>query len=250
MITSKDNQQIKDLKKLQEKRFRMRRKQFVAEGEDLIGAALAAGWVPDRIFHAPDAPEWISEQPSAWAVEYDVLADASGLGSGTRAIAVFDEVEPADDPEIGELALYVEGASDPGNVGTLIRSAAAFADSPVLLAAGCAEPWSPKALRAGMGATFAQPPVVDAVLPDSGATIVALDGSGDIAIADVEVEGPVVVCVGAEREGLSNETLDRADLIACIPMLETGPESLNVAMAATVALYQLAGIPQPTENQA
>lgn len=248
MITSKDNQQIKDLKKLQEKRFRMRRKQFVAEGEDLIAAALAAGWVPDRIFHAPDAPEWMAEQPSAWAVEYAVLADASGLGSGTRAIAVFDEAENGD-PEIGDLALYVEGVSDPGNVGTLIRSAAAFSDSPVLLATGCAEPWSPKALRAGMGATFAQPPVVDAELPDSGVTIIALDGSGDIEIADVDVEGPVVICAGAEREGLAPETLERADLVACIPMLETGPESLNVAMAATVALYQLAGITQSTENQ-
>ncbi|MBJ7353654.1 MAG: RNA methyltransferase [Thermoleophilaceae bacterium] len=249
MITSKDNQQIKDLKKLQEKRFRMRRKQFVAEGEDLIAAALAAGWVPDRIFHAPDAPEWIAEQPSAWAVEYGVLAEASGLGSGSRAIAVFDEAESGD-VEIGQLALYVEGVSDPGNVGTLIRSAAAFSDSPVLLGPGCAEPWSPKALRAGMGATFANPPVIEATLSYPGVTIVALDGSGDIEIADVDVEGPVVICAGAEREGLAPETLERADLVACIPMLETGPESLNVAMAATVALYQLAGITNSTEKQA
>jgi TrmH family RNA methyltransferase len=249
MINSRDNQQIKDLKKLQEKRFRMRRKQFIAEGEDLIAAALAAGWVPDRIFHAPDAPDWITEQPMSWAVEYGLLADASALGSGSRAIAVFDEAENSE-PEIGKLALFVEGASDPGNVGTLIRSAAAFADSPVMLATGCAEPWSPKALRAGMGATFAQPPVVDAVLPESGATIIALDGSGDIEIADVEVEGPVVLCAGAERDGLTTATLERADLVACIPMLDTGPESLNVAMAATVALYQLAGITKSTENQA
>jgi RNA methyltransferase, TrmH family len=248
VINSRDNQQIKDLKKLQEKRFRMRRKQFVAEGEDLIAAALAAGWEPDRIFHAPDAPGWIAEQPSAWAVEYGLLADASGLGSGTRAIAVFDEAE-ATEPDLGTLALYVEGVADPGNVGTLIRSAAAFSDSPVLLASGCAEPWSPKALRAGMGATFARPPVVDAALPESGATIIALDGSGDIEIADVEVEGPIVICAGAERDGLAAETLERADLVACIPMLESGPESLNVAMAATVALYQLAGITQSTENQ-
>lgn len=241
MITSKDNQQIKDLKKLQEKRFRSRRKQFVAEGEDLVAAALAAGWVPDRIFHAPDAPEWVGEQPSAWEVDYAVLADASGLGSGTRTIAVFDDIE-AQEIEIGELALYVEGIADPGNIGTLIRSAAAFSDSPVLLGPGCAEPWSPKALRAGMGATFVKPPVTDAVLPESGATVIALDGSGDIEIGDVEVEGPVVVCAGAERDGLSEETLARADLVARIPMREGGPESLNVAMAATVALYQLAGI--------
>lgn len=240
MITSKDNQQIKDLKKLQEKRFRLRRKQFVAEGEDLIAAALAAGWSPERIFHAPDAPDWVGEQDSAWAVDYSVLAEVSGLGSGSRAIAVFNDLEPRD-LELGKLALYVEGVSDPGNVGTLIRSAAAFADTPVLFAPECAEPWSPKALRAGMGATFAAPPFTDAQLPDE-ATIVALDGSGDIDIADVEVEGPVVVCAGAERDGLSAETIARADAVARIPMREDGPESLNVAMAATVALYQLAGL--------
>jgi TrmH family RNA methyltransferase len=162
---------------------------------------------------------------------------------------VFDEYE-ADEYELGDLTLYVEGVADPGNLGTLIRSAGAFSDSPVLLAEGCAEPWSPKALRAGMGATFTNPPVSDAVLPESGATIIALDGTGDIEIADVEVEGPVVICAGAEREGLAAATLERADLVARIPMLETGPESLNVAMAATVALYQLAGITQSTENQA
>jgi TrmH family RNA methyltransferase len=241
MITSKDNQQIKNLKKLQERRFRARRGQFVAEGEDLVLAALAAGWTPERIFHAPDAPEELIAHPAAWAVEYDVLASASGLGSGSRAIAVFAEPEDGEF-ELGSLTLFVEGVSDPGNVGSLIRSAAAFCDSPVLLAPGCAEPWSPKALRAGMGATFAHPPITDAMLPGSGAAIVALDGAGEIELADVELDGPVVVCAGAERDGLSGETLERADLIARIPMLESGPESLNVAIAASIALYELAGI--------
>lgn len=241
MITSKDNPQIKELKKLQERRFRARRGQFVAEGEDLIEAALAAGWEPQRIFHAPDAPEQLAGHANAWAVEYDVLASASGLGSGSRAIAVFEEPSPLV-PVLGQLTLYVEGVSDPGNIGTLIRSAAAFSDAQVLLAPGCAEPWSPKALRASMGAAFARPPVADAELPIGEATLVALDGSGEIEIADIDLDGPVVVCAGAERDGLSSETLERADLVARIPMRVGGPESLNVAMAATVALYELAGI--------
>jgi TrmH family RNA methyltransferase len=241
MITSKDNPQIKELKKLQEKRFRSRRGQFAAEGEDLVAAALEAGWVPERIFHTPDAPEELQAHEKAWAVDYEVLTNATSLGSGARAVAVFEQVE-ASGLELGQLTLYVEGVSDPGNVGTMIRSAAAFSDSPVLLGPGCAEPWSPKALRAAMGATFAIPPVEGAELPEAGATIVALDGSGDIDIADVEIEGPVVICAGAERDGLSAETLARAELIARIPMRAGGPESLNVAMAATIALHQLAGI--------
>lgn len=241
MITSKDNPQIKELKKLQEKRFRSRRGHFAAEGEDLVAAALASGWVPERIFHTPDAPDDLRAHEAAWEVDYDVLSSATALGSGARAVAVFEQVDAAG-IELGELTLFVEGVSDPGNIGTLIRSAAAFCDSPVLLGAGCAEPWSPKALRAGMGATFQWPPVEGAELPQSGATVVALDGGGDIAIQDVEIEGPVVICAGAERDGLSDETLARADIVACIPMRAHGPESLNVAMAATVAMYQLAGI--------
>lgn len=241
MITAKDNPQIKELKKLQEKRFRTRRGLFAAEGEDLVLSALAAGWSPQRIFCAPDAPQELLAHENAWEVEYGLLASATALGSGARAVAVFEQTAP-EQGELGELALFVEGVADPGNVGTLLRSAAAFSDSPVLLGPGCAEAWSPKALRAAMGATFARPPIADAELPASGATVVALDAGGDIAIEDVELDGPVVICAGAEREGLSPETLARADVLARIPMRADGPESLNVAMAATIALHALAGI--------
>lgn len=241
MITSKDNPQIKELKKLQEKRFRLRRGLFAAEGEDLVMTALTAGWVPQRIFHTPDAPEELCEHEAAWEVSYEVLSGASTLGSGSRAIAVFAEAEPTE-AVLGKLALYVEGVADPGNIGTLVRAAAAFADSPVLLAPGCADPWSPKALRAGMGATFVNPPVIDAALPQPAGTLVALDGAGERALDSVAVDGQVVICAGAERAGLSEATLARADVVAKIPMRSGGPESLNVAMAATIALYQLAGI--------
>lgn len=241
MITAKDNPQIKELKKLQEKRFRVRRGVFAAEGEDLVIAALDAGWTPERIFHTEDAPEAVREHAAAWAVDYDVLASATALGSGARVVAVFALPE-AREPVLGQLNLYLEGIADPGNVGTLIRSAAAFCDAPVMLGAGCAEAWSPKALRAAMGSTFTRPPVENAQLPAAGATIIALDGSGEIAIQDVAVDGPVVICAGAERHGVSAETLERADLVARIPMRSDGPESLNVAMAATIALHTLAGI--------
>lgn len=241
MITSKDNPQIRELRKLQEKRFRARHGQFAAEGEDLILAALAAGWTPLRIFHAPDAPEEVRANAVAWEVDYEVLASASSLGSGTRAIGVFEQLEPSE-PRIGDLALFAEGVSDPGNVGTLVRSAAAFSDSPLLLAPGCADPWSPKALRAGMGATFANPPAIDALLPGGQTTVVALDAGGDVGIDEVDLSGPVVICAGAERTGLSAETAARADVTVRIPMRGGGPESLNVAVAASIALQRIAGI--------
>lgn len=249
MITSKDNPQIKELKKLHAKSARSRSGRFAAEGEDLIVSALAAGWNPLRIFVTSDAPEELRAHAASLEVDPAVLADASLLGSGTRAIAVFER-GAVGQQAVGSLALFLEGVSDPGNIGTLIRSAAAFSDSPVLLGPGCADPWSPKALRAAMGQTFHNPPIEGASLPADGREVVALDGGGSVDVADVKLDGPAVVCAGAEREGLSAQTLAGAGVVARIPMRRGGPESLNVATAAAIAMYQLAGIAQSSQKRA
>ncbi len=129
---------------------------------------------------------------------------------------------------------------DPGNVGTILRAAHGLADGPVLLGPGCADPYSPKAVRASMGSLFARPPGRAEPASLEG-TLIALDPHADATLAEVEPgEGPVVVCLGAEREGLPGELLERASVRARIPLRGDGPESLNVAMAATVALYELA----------
>jgi TrmH family RNA methyltransferase len=268
MITSKDNPQIKELKKLQQKRFRMRRSQFAAEGEDLVAAALAEGWLADTLFCTPDAPPEFLNHPNALEVDRELLADACALGSGARVVGVFPHAwsltggqgaspsgVPAGaalddaDPLFGDgwqlveddapsLSLHLEGVADPGNIGTLLRSADAFADGPVSLGAGCADPYSPKALRAAMGATFAKPPRSRAQRGGQ-TTVVALDGSGEIDIRDFRPSGPVVLCAGGERDGLSDRTLENAHVVARIAMRPGGPESLNVAMATTIALYEM-----------
>lgn len=248
MITAKDNPQIKELKKLQEKRFRVRRGQFAAEGEDLVQAALVAGWNPERIFCTPDAPQELLDHPNAWQVEPVLLAGACALGSGARVVGVF--ALPTDDnAEVDQLTLYADRVSDPGNVGTLIRASAAFTKASIHLSADSADPYSPKALRAAMGATFAHPPQSDASIGEIPGTTIALDASGTTNLADFEIAGPVVLAVGSEREGLDQSILDAADVVARIPMRADGPESLNVAMAATIALYELSkGINQQTTN--
>lgn len=246
MITSKDNPQVKDLKKLQQKRFRLRTGKFAAEGEDLVASALAAGWQPETIFCAPDAAPAFADHDRALIVDYDLLAGACALGSGARVVGVFAYPEQAS-AGAATLTLYAPGVSDPGNVGTIIRSAAAFTDAPVCFANESADPYSPKALRAAMGATFTHPPQIDAQLADLSGTIVALDASGTTDVGDLDVEGPVVLAIGSEREGLSAELIDAADVVARVPMRPGGPESLNVAMAATIALYELSkGINQET----
>lgn len=241
MITSKDNQQIKTLRKLAQKRARSKDGRFVAEGEDLVRAALAAGWDPEGIYHDTEAAAEFGAHPRAVAVEPEVLASASALGSGARVLALFPAPQQQQRVD-GRLVLRLDGVADPGNVGTLIRAAAAFADAPVRLGVGCADPFSPKALRAAMGATFRHPPELDAPLPDAGAALVVLDQRAERTLAELEISGPVVICAGAERSGVSSSVREQADLLARIPMRAEGPESLNVAMAATIALHQLAGI--------
>ena len=219
MITSKDNQQLKTIRKLLSKR---RDGLFVAEGEDLIDAAAAAGWEPEILLRA------------GVDVEPDLMP--SGLGSGSRVVGVYKErwVEPH-----GDVSVYLHGVHDPGNVGTIIRSAHALADGPVILGPDCADPYGPKAVRASMGSIFARPPAKAAFEELSGTTI-ALDQRGEQRLGKAAVALPVVLCVGGERSGLPDSVIDRATSVLSIPMREDGPDSLNAAISAAIGLYRMA----------
>jgi TrmH family RNA methyltransferase len=225
MITSRDNQQLKQIHKLQRKKERDATGLFVAEGEDLIASAEAAGWTPETLLRSGED------------VEPELLERVSSLGSGARAIGVYRQrwSEP-----VGDVCLYLHGVGDPGNVGTAIRAAHALCDGPVVLGPGCADPYGPKAVRASMGSLFARPPARAALAELSGLKL-ALDGGADqtLAAAAAALSAPVVLCVGGERDGLPDDLLAAADVVARIPQRADGPDSLNVAMAATVGLYEL-----------
>jgi len=214
LITSPDNQKLKQIRKLQTKRERARSGLFVAEGEDVVHA----GWEPEYVLRAGED------------VEAKLLDSVSSLGSGTRMIGVFKQqwAEPG-----GDLSVYLHGVADPGNVGTIIRSAHAFADGPVILGPGCADPYSPKAVRASMGSIFARPPARARFEELAGTRVALVMGGPDPG----RLDPPVVLCIGGERFGLG-ELADQADLQAGIPMRSDAPNSLNAAMAATVALYE------------
>ena len=222
MITSPDNNQLKTIRKLQEKRHRKRERLFVAEGEDLVEAARAAGWEPEILL------------VSGEDVEPKLLDAVSTLGSGARVIAVYRQrwAQPG-----GDLSVYLHGVGDPGNLGTVIRSAHALADGPVVLGPGCADPWGPKAVRASMGSLFARPPARGDFAQLSGTRIALAARAGD-PLGDLPVTGPEVLCVGGEREGLPEPVMAAADAVAHLPVRDGAPDSLNVAMAATVALYE------------
>ena len=221
MITSPDNEKLKSIRKLARRRERERTGLFAAEGEDLVAAAERAGAEPEFVLVAGED------------VEPRLLDAVSGLGSGTRTIGVYRQrwAEPG-----GDLSLYLHGVGDPGNVGTAIRSAHALSDGPVVLGPGCADPYSPKAVRASMGSIFARPPARASARELAGATL-ALDPRADRELAEVDLSPPIVICVGAEREGLPAEIAGAADASARIGTRPDGPESLNAATAATIALY-------------
>src|SRR5438270_1307844 len=149
-ITSHHNQRLREIRKLrQRKRWRERSGRFVAEGEDLLAAADAAGWTAvERYCSAGSGLPGVE-------VEAELLTTASGLGSGTRTLAVYEERwAPA---AVGPLCVYLHGVHDPGNVGAVLRSAEAFGASCVALGPSSADPFSPRAVRASMGAVFAVP---------------------------------------------------------------------------------------------
>jgi RNA methyltransferase, TrmH family len=226
MITSPDNDKLKTIRRLADVRNRRRTGLFVAEGEDLVEAAIAAGVEPVFVLEA------------GVDVDRSLLDAVSSLGSGTRVVGVYRQ--RFSDPH-GSLALYLHGVSDPGNVGTIVRSAHALCDGPVVLGPDCADPYGPKAIRASMGSVFARPPA-RVPLADLPGTRVALDPAADRAIGELapeDLDPPVTLSLGAEREGLPEDHRDRVQVAARIPLRPDGPESLNVAMAAAIALHEL-----------
>jgi TrmH family RNA methyltransferase len=211
MIRSADNDKLKTIRKLQQKSWRAKLRLFSAEGEDLVAAA------PDAEFVLRAGED----------VEPELLDAVSTLGSGTRVIGVYRQrwAEPE-----GDLLMYLHGVEDPGNVGTIIRSAHALAAATVVLGPGCADPYSPKAVRASMGSIFAKPPA-RAELAEIPARALALDPQAERELAEVDVRAPLVLVLGSERGELPDGVA-----AARIPV---HADSLNVAMAATIALHDV-----------
>src|SRR4051794_22923365 len=217
MITSPHNDKLKEIRRL----MRRREERFVAEGEDLVAAADAAGWPA------------LYRLEAGVDVAPELLDEVSSLGSGTRVIAVYDRREAS--APAGPLCVALWGVRDPGNVGTVVRSALAFGAASVALGPDCADPFSPKAVRASMGAIFLLP-VARVSEPDElpGERVALAPRAGEPLAGGLT--GPATIVVGSERAGLPAEVLQACDRVAHIPI---AGDSLNAAMAATVALYEL-----------
>src|SRR4051794_18361774 len=225
MITSPHNDKLKEIRRLN----RRREARFVAEGEDLVAAADAAGW---RAVYRLEA---------GVDVEPALLDEVSALGSGTRVLAVYERRWAP--KATGQLCVALWGVHDPGNVGTVLRSALAFGAASVALGPGCADPYVPKAVRASLGALFGLDVAKVAAVPDlPGARLALVAGAGEPLAGPLEQ--PVTLVVGAEREGLPDDVVAQCDRIARIPI---ATESLNAAVAASIALYEATRAPGVSE---
>jgi TrmH family RNA methyltransferase len=236
-IKSPANEKLKLVRRLHEGRGRARLGAFLSEGEDLLEAGLAAGIQPRFVLVRDGEPA--IEAPDAIPVEPEVLDRVSTLGSGTRAIAVWELPESAP-VDVGP-CVFLDGVADPGNVGAIVRSAAALCGARVVLGPGSADPYSPKAVRAAMGAVHSHPPLpgtIDAT-PGPRLALAAHDG----ATLDEEIDRlrPATLVLGAERDGVGADALAACDAVATIP-LHASTESLNVAASAAIALQRISSI--------
>jgi len=226
LITSPNNENLTQVRKLAGRKWRDKLGEFVAEGEDLLDAADAAGWAP--VLRLAAAGSGLPGEE----VAVPLLAKVSQLGSGTRALAVYPQRWAA--APTGPLCLALWGVNDPGNVGTVIRSALAFGAASVALGPGTADPYGAKAVRASMGAIFSVPVAKAREVGQLPGRRVALAAREGRPLAGVE-RGEMTLVVGAEREGLPPAVLAECDEVCHIPIRS---ESLNAAMAATVAMYE------------
>jgi RNA methyltransferase, TrmH family len=192
---------------------------FVAEGEDLVDAAREAGIEPIDLLVAGET------------VARELLAEVSTLAHPPRVLGIYRREDLP--TGVRGLALALWRVSDPGNVGTLIRTADAF-DASVALSPGSADPTGPKALRASAGTIFRVP---TADFEEAPRPRIGLVARGGTTLAELELTEPVTFVLGAEREGLPDELLQDVDELATIPQSEQA-ESLNVAVAGAVALYE------------
>jgi TrmH family RNA methyltransferase len=233
-ITSHHNSRLKELRRLHRARERARSGLFAAEGEDLVRAAHVAGRRAVEGFRVAGADLGEIGGADFHEVQPSALAAVSTLGSGARAIGVYEQ--RWGDPS-GPLCVYLHGVRDPGNVGAVLRSALAFGASSVALGPGCADPHSPKAVRASMGSIFAaRLSRVSHLAQLPGERVALVAGAGEPIWQVAAPSAALTLLVGAEREGLPAEVVGACEHVAHIPIAS---ESLNAAMAATVALYEM-----------
>jgi len=244
IISSLQNNRVKLARQLQEKaRLRRKERKIVLEGVRLIADALAVGYKPLFVFYESQHADYEliatlqDQQIQLIPVSADVIRHLSDTQNPQGIIAVFPLPEPAL-PQKPERILILDAIREPGNMGTILRTAGAAGVEVVILAADCVDPYNPKVLRSGMGAHF-RIPIVEAgwdqirgYCDDLGVFLAA--GDGDLNYTDVDWKNAWALVIGNEAHGI-HQTVEGQRI--AIPMASE-TESLNAAVAAGVILFE------------
>ena len=249
-INSRDNASYKAMHRLVSKSSERKSSGMsVLDGAHLLEAFLESGRTPEEVMvnraGAEDAQVAALVRRSAPApvtqLGDTLFRSLSTVDSPTGVIASVLTPQARPVPRDAPLVLLLEDIQDPGNVGALLRSAAAAGAGHVILSPRCAFAWSPKVLRAAMGGHFALNVVegadLDAFVAEYRGTAVALAGEGERSLYDLDLRGPIALIVGNEGAGISAALAARAKAKARIPT-SGRVESLNAAIAGSVALFE------------
>lgn len=253
-IGSTQNERVKQWASLQDKKYRDRDNRFLVEGVHLIKEAFqskanvicvvydAERGIPFELLTDPLAAysgaEWIS-------VSKAIMGKCTGTDSPPPVFAVLDKLQMNEAFLFGEAGLVValDGVRDPGNVGTIIRSADAAGADAIVLGRGCVDLYNPKTVRSSMGSLFHLPVIqgeLTELLPKAragGAKVIGTSLQADHSCFSYNWRQSTWLLMGSEAEGLSQEIQELVDESVIIPMAG-GAESLNVAMASTVLLFE------------
>lgn len=252
ILTSKDNEQVKYLKKLLEKpAFCKQEGLFVAEGVKLSLDAAESGLDLVNIYYTEEAQKrWPALDTlgcKKQLISAQVAQKLSGMPSAQGVFALCRMPRPAaSDIDPAGRYIALEAVQDPANMGAILRSAAAFGYDGVILSAGCAEPFGQKAMRASMGAVFKLPlirtedlPALLGQLADRGMATGAAALYDSVDIREFRPEGGLVIAIGNEGQGLTDETIAACRQSIRIPI--RGMESLNAAVAASILMWEFGG---------
>ncbi|MBN1483271.1 MAG: RNA methyltransferase [Chloroflexia bacterium] len=249
-ITSSANPKVKHLCSLHRRRSRHRERRCLIEGVRLVEEALRAGLPLDPVLYVPEQLqnatglgllEQLGTHPASFSTTGEILDNVADTvnAQGVVAAVPFPELPPRP----GRLIVVLDGLRDPGNCGTILRSAEAAGVSQVLIAPGTVDPFSPKVLRAGMGAHFYLPlrlcddwEQISAALPDRAQILLAEAGAGR-PYDQIDWTRPSALIIGGEAAGAGPQARRLAGELVSIPMAGRS-ESLNAAVAAGILLFE------------
>lgn len=252
MITSKTNRKVKYVRSLYRRPVRHRERRFVAEGVRLVEEMMKAGQEPVFVFYdssiAPDARAFalVEALRTSGAEPESVSEDVMRLMADTKtpqgilAVASFPELDAGS----SHLSLLLDGVRDPGNMGTILRSAEAAGVGQVITTRGTVDIYGPKVVRGAMGAHFRLPMMTDCDWSDLGSVlegrqVLLADARGDKAYYEVDWTKPSVLVVGGEAHGPGAKARRACTATVSVPM-QRNVESLNVAVATSIILFEAA----------